>query len=202
MVFKPPFPVGPRAAPWWLSAAQPSPSRCPPEKIWPRPFKMWGKKHAGWWFFATPLKNMKVHWDDEIPNGKKTNGNHSPPTRKAIFEFKPRRFETDDFKGITIAVVLLFFWTFSSAKRWKSWLCPPSDDHFRDRFFEVRNVHRELSQLSLQNSRLKWCWSDHDAFISPLGKNKSHQIWLVVGPPLWTIWVRQLGWLETQYMGK
>ena len=28
------------------------------------------------------------------------------------------------------------------------------------------------------------------------------QIWLVVGPPLWKIWVRQLGWLETQYMGK
>ena len=23
--------------------------------------------------------------------------------------------------------------------------------------------------------------------------------WLVVGPPLWKIWVRQLGWLETQY---
>ena len=22
------------------------------------------------------------------------------------------------------------------------------------------------------------------------------------GPPLWKIWVRQLGWLETQYMGK
>ena len=27
-------------------------------------------------------------------------------------------------------------------------------------------------------------------------------IWLVVGPPLWKIWVRQLGWLATQYMGK
>ena len=26
--------------------------------------------------------------------------------------------------------------------------------------------------------------------------------WLVVGPPLWKIWVRQLGWLATQYMGK
>ena len=24
-------------------------------------------------------------------------------------------------------------------------------------------------------------------------------IWLVVGPPLWKIWVSQLGWLETQY---
>ena len=25
---------------------------------------------AGWWFFATPLKNdgVKVSWDDEIPN--------------------------------------------------------------------------------------------------------------------------------------
>ena len=27
-------------------------------------------------------------------------------------------------------------------------------------------------------------------------------VWLVVGPPLWKIWVSQLGWLETQYMGK
>ena len=24
-------------------------------------------------------------------------------------------------------------------------------------------------------------------------------VWLVVGPPLWKIWVRELGWLETQY---
>ena len=23
---------------------------------------------SGWWFFATPLKNMKVSWDDDIPN--------------------------------------------------------------------------------------------------------------------------------------
>ena len=27
----------------------------------------------------------------------------------------------------------------------------------------------------------------------------SNPTWLVVGPPLWKIWVRQLGWLETQY---
>ena len=26
--------------------------------------------------------------------------------------------------------------------------------------------------------------------------------WLVVGPPLWKIWVRQLGWWNSQYMGK
>ena len=26
-----------------------------------------------------------------------------------------------------------------------------------------------------------------------------HIIWLVGGPPLWKIWVRQLGWLDTQY---
>ena len=26
--------------------------------------------------------------------------------------------------------------------------------------------------------------------------------WLVVGPPLWKIWVRQLGWWQSQYMGK
>jgi hypothetical protein len=23
---------------------------------------------AGWWFFPTPLKNMKVGWDDDIAN--------------------------------------------------------------------------------------------------------------------------------------
>ena len=23
---------------------------------------------AGWWLSPTPLKNMKVSWDDEIPN--------------------------------------------------------------------------------------------------------------------------------------
>ena len=26
--------------------------------------------------------------------------------------------------------------------------------------------------------------------------------WLVVGPPLWKIWVRQLGWWNSQYMGE
>ena len=26
--------------------------------------------------------------------------------------------------------------------------------------------------------------------------------WLVVGPPLWKIWVHQLGWRHSQYMGK
>ena len=29
--------------------------------------------------------------------------------------------------------------------------------------------------------------------------NQQSRIWLVVRPPLWKIWVRQLGWLETQY---
>ena len=37
----------------------------------------------GWWFLATPLKNMKVHWDDDIPKsyGKILNWwrpNHQP----------------------------------------------------------------------------------------------------------------------------
>ena len=27
---------------------------------------------AGWWFQPTPLKNMKVSWDDDIPNIWKT----------------------------------------------------------------------------------------------------------------------------------
>ena len=25
---------------------------------------------AGWWLISTPLKNMKVNWDDDIPYGK------------------------------------------------------------------------------------------------------------------------------------
>jgi hypothetical protein len=25
-------------------------------------------KFTGWWFFATPLNNMKISWDDDIPN--------------------------------------------------------------------------------------------------------------------------------------
>jgi len=32
-----------------------------------------GKQPPGWWFFATPLKNVKVSWDDEIPNIWKNN---------------------------------------------------------------------------------------------------------------------------------
>ena len=38
---------------------------------------------ANWWFQPTPLKNMKVSWDDEIPNIWKDNPVmfQSPPTR-------------------------------------------------------------------------------------------------------------------------
>ena len=36
--------------------------------------------------------------------------------------------------------------------------------------------------------------------------DQSHHLdiscWLVVGPPLWKIWLGHLGWLATQYMGK
>ena len=30
----------------------------------------WGNIHSysGWWGLPTPLKNMKVNWDDELPN--------------------------------------------------------------------------------------------------------------------------------------
>ena len=41
---------------------------------------------------------------------------------------------------------------------------------------------------------------------SAISINYQHQlsnfIWLVVGPPLWKIWVRQLGWWNSQYIGK
>ena len=37
---------------------------------------------------------------------------------------------------------------------------------------------------------------DH-SLIPSTSKIVDEHIWLVVGPPLWKIWVRQLGWLET-----
>jgi len=35
---------------------------------------------AGWWFQPTPLKNIKVSWDDDIPNIWKNKNvpNHQP----------------------------------------------------------------------------------------------------------------------------
>jgi hypothetical protein len=36
---------------------------------------------AGWWFQPTPLKNMKVSWDDEIPNIRENKKCSKPPTR-------------------------------------------------------------------------------------------------------------------------
>ena len=44
----------------------------------------------------------------------------------------------------------------------------------------------------------------YPSYIHHISTIKSHQIhqilyWLVVRPPLWKIWVRQLGWLATQY---
>ena len=59
------------------------------------------------------------------------------------------------------------------------------------------------SKCSLKPIHQKWLsFSD---FMEKLVHRPSPRIrltlrcWLVVGPPLWKIWVRQLGWLDTQY---
>ena len=53
--------------------------------IWPG---YWSKLITGWWFFATPLKNIrvKVNWDDDRIETQyfwenKIDGNQPPPTR-------------------------------------------------------------------------------------------------------------------------
>ena len=33
---------------------------------------------TGWWFFATPLNNKKVSWDDDIPNWMESHKFHVP----------------------------------------------------------------------------------------------------------------------------
>ena len=37
---------------------------------WNQPFRILqkSKEISGWWLNPTPLKTMKVNWDDEIPN--------------------------------------------------------------------------------------------------------------------------------------
>ena len=36
---------------------------------------------TGWWLSPTPLKNMKVKWDDDIPNIWKNKKGSKPPAR-------------------------------------------------------------------------------------------------------------------------
>jgi len=46
---------------------------------------------AGWWFFATPLKNDGVSnsWDDDIPNIWENKRCSKPPTRNTVTVHKP-----------------------------------------------------------------------------------------------------------------
>ena len=54
-------------------------NRKPPGDDGANKFELCTKLLTGWWFFATPLKNMKISWDYEIPNGKIKNvPNHQP----------------------------------------------------------------------------------------------------------------------------
>ena len=73
-----------RLVTWNFMVSDGESPRCPPR---------WSQRNAvngcqrfissGWWFFATPLKNMNVNWDDDISNinGKMPNSwqpNHQP----------------------------------------------------------------------------------------------------------------------------
>ena len=44
--------------------------------------------YAGWWLISTPMKKMKVNWDDDIPSisGKIKVMFQSPPTRKMFMK--------------------------------------------------------------------------------------------------------------------
>ena len=46
---------------WWITTRKPHQTR-------PQVFKLYIQILTGWWFDSTPLKNMKVSWDDYIPN--------------------------------------------------------------------------------------------------------------------------------------
>ena len=50
---------------------------------------------------------------------------------------------------------------------------------------------KSCSPKKKRNSDLKW--------LIPWGNKSLDLFWLVVGPPLWKIWVRQLGWWDSQY---
>ena len=41
---------------------------------------------SGWWLSPTPLKNMKVSWDDDIPNMWKKTKSSKPPTSQ-VWDF-------------------------------------------------------------------------------------------------------------------
>ena len=67
--------------------------------------------------------------------------------------------------------------------------------HRWDHGVHNQSIHKGWIQTNKQN----WCHWCH--WISKKSYNKpwKQPCWLVVGPPLCKIWVRQLGWLETQY---
>ena len=67
-----------------VSITQPSPRQCfPPAMIYPENYQRSWLVGGG----ATPLKNMKVNWDDEIPNiNGKIKMATKPPTRWCIHQ--------------------------------------------------------------------------------------------------------------------
>ena len=44
---------------------------------------------TGWWFQPTPLKNMTVSWDDDIPNRWENKTCSKPPISKVLTRIRP-----------------------------------------------------------------------------------------------------------------
>ena len=66
----------------------------------------------GWWFQPTPLNNMKVTWDDDIPYGKIKKSSKAP-TRTVCYvccrtwpwkymEIVSRPMKKDDFRELSM----------------------------------------------------------------------------------------------------
>ena len=64
---------------------------------------------------------------------------------------------------------------------------PLSVDHVLD---EILNLELSATNRDVSPATIQWTWQPSLSY--EIGKGKL--IWLVVGLPLWKIWVRQLGW--------
>ena len=133
------------------------------------------KKLSGnldWLVVSTPLKNMKVNWDDEIPNinGKIKFMATKPPT------------------SINVEPLLMMpMWQFH---------VPTSYLKNGYRIFLTIHSWRIIALDSLDVLQSTEC---------KRVQRYNYIIWIwlvVVYPPLWKIWVRQLGWGHSHIYGK
>ena len=134
-----------------------------------------------------------IYWVVQSPNSFKEQGLCSHGSLKLGHQLS-RYFECDtiwEFRPLSVLKLLKKNSKYSMG-------------FFSGAYFQTHNtyeyhkrdvIHQDVWEKSMGWSPLKWCL---------IFSYEIHHIyyWLVVGPPLWKIWVRQLGWLETQYMGK